>query len=263
MGRALARAGFLLAALAAGCAELHPADEGEADAGARAADDADGGVQPQSDAGASGDASVDERPPEQDAGPPPPEEIVTVLGAGNMVDTYVRLANPTFNYGVTTNFCADTTGDDRRILMRFDVSDVGAATVKKATLRLWTGTSVNDYSTQLYTAYEMLEAWSEGTQSAAAGVASWNQRSTNTAWKTAGAGLGSRDDAAIGSFTPAVIDSEYTVEIDPAVVNGWVADAASNFGIVILSAGADGACFYSSEHATVAKRPSLTVVWTE
>lgn len=264
MWRAIARGGFLLSALAAGCAELHPAEE-MPDAAA-AADPADeGSQQPQRDAAAS-----EEAPAPPDAGAvaapdaaPPPVEVVTVLGAGDMVDTYLRFSNPTFNYGASTNFCADTTGDDRRILLRFDLSAVGAATVTDATLRLWTGTSVNDYSTQLYTAYQMLETWSEGAQAATAGVASWNQARANTAWTTAGAGLGSRDDTALGSFTPAVIDTEYTVSIDPAVINGWVADPASNHGLVILSAGADGACFYSSEHANAGKRPSLTVVWTE
>jgi hypothetical protein len=66
----------------------------------------------------------------------------------------------------------------------------------------------------------------------------------------------------VGSFDPTAIDTEYVVPLDPAMVADWIADPASNHGVVIVAAGSDGGCFNSTELATAAKRPSLAVTWT-
>lgn len=195
---------------------------------------------------------------EADAGPN--DEQTRIFDAADFQDTYVRLNNPTFNYGGHTRMCADTTADDRRLLIKVNVSSLAAGVeVTGAELHLWTGTSTNDLSTQIYSAYPMLESWTEGALNAAAGTASWNQRSTNTAWTTAGAGTGSRAASAVGSFIPAAIDTEYTIDLDVDMVQGWVDDAGTNHGITIVSAGEDGGCFDTSEFTTASKRPSLVV----
>ena len=66
----------------------------------------------------------------------------------------------------------------------------------------------------------------------------------------------------MGSFVPTAIDTEYTVSLDPELIAGWLADGESNFGIIIVAAGADGACFASTEFPTAAKHPTLSVTWT-
>ena len=83
-----------------------------------------------------------------------------------------------------------------------------------------------------------------------------------TPWTVSGAGTGSRDDQVVGSFVPAAIDTEYTIPLDPALIAGWLADEESNFGIIIVAAGSDGACFDSTEFPTAAKHPTLSVTWT-
>lgn len=213
------------------------------------------------DAAPGGDAS-----PAADAAPPPDaaplETQTTVFSADDIADTFVRLINPTFNYGGRDRMCADTTSDDRRMLLRIDLSALPAgAQVVEATFHLWTGTSTNDLSTQTFSAYQMLEAWNEGTQDGAAGFANWNERKSGTAWTVAGAGVGSRDDVVMGSFVPAALDTEYLVSLQPELIQGWVDDPASNFGIVIVSAGADGGCFATAEFATASKHPSFVVTW--
>lgn len=209
----------------------------------------------------------DGAPGRPDAGGPLPDAApadtqTTVFGASDMVDNFLRLTKPTFNYGVSQRLCADTTTDDRRILLRIDVSSIPAgAEVVGANLHIWTGTSTNDLSPETFSIYRMLESWNEGSKDAAEGVASWNERKSGTAWTVAGAGNGSRDDVAVGSFVPAALDTEYIVPLDPALISGWVSDVDSNNGIQILAAGSNGACFASSEFATASRHPSLSVSW--
>jgi hypothetical protein len=226
----LASAGCL-ACLLAGCLDARPAG-GEPDAGLAA------------------DAAGD------------PNEQITVLGAGDTVDTYLRFIQPAWNFGAAPYLCADTSDDDRRILMRFDLAAVARPTVTSASLRLWTGPNVYDAAPRLYTAYEVLETWDEGGQDAVAGTASWNESRTGTSWSAAGAGAGARGEAVIGSFIPAALDTEYTVLLDPAVIDRWVSDPTTNHGIEIVAADTDAACFDSSEHPIEVKRPTLTVAWT-
>jgi hypothetical protein len=192
----------------------------------------------------------------------PPEMQTTVFAVPDITDTFVRLSDPTFNFGGRDRMCADTTTDDRRILFHIDVSALPPGTeVVEATMHLWTGTSTNDLSAQTFSFYPVLEAWDEGNQDGVAGAASWNERQAGTAWTVAGAGVGSRGEQVIGSFTPDALDTEYAVPLDPSVVGGWIANAASNFGLVVVAAGSDGGCFDTTENATAGKHPTLVVTW--
>lgn len=237
------RVGWLLTCCLVGCG----ADIGGED---RLADGA-----PRADSAPAADA----RSPNPDAAT---ETQTTVFAVPDVIDTFLRFSNPTFNYGAGERMCADTTTDDRRILLHIELSSLpGDAEVLAANLHLWTGTSTNDLSTETYSIYRMLESWSEGGETAAAGAASWNERTAGTAWTVSGAGTGSRDDEVIGSFVPAALDTEYIVPLDPTLVAGWAADASSNFGIIIVAAGSDGACFATTEFPTAAKHPTLSVTW--
>lgn len=212
------------------------------------------------------DASPDAAPRPDAAAPAdasPPGTETTVFAVPDVVDTYLRLSDPTFNYGGRDRMCADTTTDDRRILLRVDVSALPAgAAVLQAKLHIWTGTSDNDLSSQTYSLYQVLESWNEGNENGVAGAASWNERQGGTAWTVAGAGVGSRDDVAVGSFKPTALDTEYAVALQPDLVRGWIEDPASNDGIIIVAAGSDGACFATTENATAGKHPTLSVTWT-
>ena len=218
------------------------------------------------------DDSAGDDPPAADAatqtpdGSPPPDAAreveSTVFAVPDVVDTFVRLSDPTFNYGGSTRMCADTATDDRRILIRVDVSSLPAgAQIEEATLSLWTAALMNDLSNQTYSVYQVLEEWNEGALNAAAGTASWNERKAGVAWTVAGAGSGSRGDVVMGSFVPSALETEYDVALDPALVAGWVDDPASNFGLIIVSAGEDGACFSTTEAPEVGTHPILSVSW--
>jgi hypothetical protein len=219
-----------------------------------------------------GDEGTDARPATIDAAVAHPdaaapdaalaEPETTVFAVPDVTDTFVRLTQPTLNFGARDRMCADTTTDDRRILLRIDVSALPVGTqVVDATMHLWTGTSTNDLSTQTFSFYPLLEAWDEGNQDGVDGAASWNERKAGTAWTVAGAGVGSRSEAVAGSFTPTALDTEYAVALDPSVVSGWIEDAASNFGLVVVAAGQDGGCFDTTENAIAGKHPTLVVTW--
>ncbi len=239
------RAGWVLTWCLIGCGAEIGGDE---DTDARPAAAIDAGVD-LSDAAARADAAT-------------AEMQTSVFSVPDVVDTFVRLMEPTFNFGARDRMCADTTTDDRRILFHIDVSALPAGTqVVDATMHLWTGTSTNDLSTQTFSFYPLLEAWDEGNLDGVAGTASWNERKTGTAWTVTGAGVGSRGEQVAGSFTPAALDTEYAVALDPSVVSGWIEDAGSNFGLVLVAAGQDGGCFDSTENATAGKHPTLVVRW--
>lgn len=239
------RVGLLLTWCLVGCGAEIGGDDPSADA------------RPRADGSAETDDAGSSLP---DAARPEPQ--TTVFAVPDVIDTYLRLKDPTFNYGVAASMCADTTTDDRRMLLRIDVSSVpAAAEIVAANLHLWTGTSTNDLSTQTYSIYRMLESWNEGGQNAAAGAASWNERKSGTPWTVAGAGNGSRDDVVMGTFVPTAIDTEYIISLEPELIAGWLADGESNFGIVIVAAGSDGACFDTTEYPTAGKHPTLSVTW--
>jgi hypothetical protein len=201
-----------------------------------------------------------------DAATPPPDSPPgtqsTVFSADDIVDTYVRMSDPTLNYGASDRMCGDKT-DGRMMLLRIDVSAIPVgAHVVGSDLRLWTDLAPSDASTQTYSSYPMLESWDEGEEDAAAGAASWNERDSDAEWTASGLGIGSRGADVVGSFIPVAPDTEYLMALEPSLIQGWIDDSGSNFGLVIVATGEDGACFDSTELADAAKRPSLVVRWT-
>jgi hypothetical protein len=249
-GEHRARWVFAAGLLAIGACESFHANLPGGDAGAT-----DGG-DPTRDAAPSPDAA-----PPADAAPPGTQST-TVFSYDDIEDTFLRLSDPTFNYGGRERMCTDTTTDDRRMLLRIDVSALPAgAEVVAADLHLWTGTLASDPSVQTCSIYQMLESWDEGDEDTAVGTASWNERKSDTAWTVEGAGVGSRADQVMGSFVPAAFDTEYVIPVEPALIQDWIDDPAGNFGVAIISAGSDGGCFETTEYSVEAKRPSLSVTW--
>ena len=189
---------------------------------------------------------------------------VSELSSSVIVDTFVRRTEPTFNFGARDRTCADTATDDRIILLRVDVAEVpSGAAVVGASLRVRTGALAADLSTDTFSIYQVLEEWSEGDQDGVAGVASGNERTTGTAWTAEGVGAGSRGETVVGSFVPDAIDTAYEVDLDPALVQGWVDDPSSNHGVAILAGGMDGSCFATTESAIAGRRPSLVITWND
>ncbi|HUS65798.1 MAG TPA: DNRLRE domain-containing protein [Kofleriaceae bacterium] len=253
MSRGHATIRFVVApflAMLAGCALLNARD-GEA-----GADDVAGESDP--DGG-----QVVEPAPEHGLDAAGPSVQTILIGGDAVLDTYLRNDEPTYNYGAEERFCTDSGGDDRRALLRFDLAAVGAPTITEATLHIVTDGGDSGQSPDVHLVYQVLEPWYEGGNAGEVGVASWFEAQAGVSWTTDGAGPGSRADAPVGSYTPITSETRYDVAIDPALVNAWLLEPDSNHGLAIVNGGGDATCYYSAEQAEPARRPTLTLVWTD
>jgi hypothetical protein len=169
------------------------------------------------------------------------------------------LAGATFNYGAGIYISTDT--DPPKVsLLRFILPpELSSAKVLNAQVSIWTATG--DYfelSSGDVRVHALLESWEEGNQDGASGVANWTERLANVPWTSAGAGSGSRGPELL-AFMPGTQDKEYLLTLPTDLVQGWLANPASNHGIVLVctSPQGDGVVFHSSESPVTAKRPEL------
>ncbi|MBW2529477.1 MAG: DNRLRE domain-containing protein [Deltaproteobacteria bacterium] len=177
-------------------------------------------------------------------------------------DTQLMSSFRDFNYGASPTGWADDSPNERRVtLIRFDLTLFPAtAAVAAAALRVCTGDDPQ-YSSSVGTVelYRVLESWEEGTEGGSAGVANWDDREPDTAWTTPGAGPGSHHSVEVGSFQGAEVGTEYVVPLPTELVEGWLADPDSNYGLVATTASTDGTEIVLSEHVAADCRPELAI----
>ncbi|HEY3285450.1 MAG TPA: Ig-like domain-containing protein, partial [Armatimonadota bacterium] len=171
-------------------------------------------------------------------------------GAGSTSDGYrLLLLNST-----------GTGAYDSRALLRFDGLTLPAgAKVSSATLTLSYEHGIAGASVQ---GYYLRSAFATSPLSAT----NWVNRNTGTPWSAGGASGDGTDRIAGKSFCLTNFDSTEgqvkTVALDPAVVQGWVDNPASNQGVVLQNTAPDKiAWLYSSQHTVAGLRPRLTIVF--
>jgi hypothetical protein len=201
-----------------------------------------------------------------------PAPVTVTLGersgadiTGVTADTYTDLPAPTFNYGARGYAWSDGDIEATVFLLRFDVSALPTgATVQQVQLRLVTHSVSTASSINALGLYPMLEAWEEGTQNAAAGVANYNDRAANTPWTAPGAGPGSHDAMQLAGtvMPPIAVDTEYVVVLSASLVQGWVDAPANNHGLALLIdiAESDGSAWVTSE-GVEGKQPLLEITY--
>jgi len=110
-------------------------------------------------------------------------------------------------------------------LFQFDVSDVsGAYAIDSAMLRLFLGQRTNTSSVTI-APYQLLVAWDEN--------ATWNTRNGSALWALPGA-RSSSDRNLSPEATAVLTDNERWVDLAiPNMVATWVADDASNHGVLV------------------------------
>jgi hypothetical protein len=150
------------------------------------------------------------------------------------------------------------------VLFRFDLTALPVDTVvESATLQLFTSacSGCDAEPGTFVEVYRLLEDWVEGTSISAPGVANYTYRTATDLWTTPAAGPGSRDTVSLASFSPQMLDTEYTIPLPVNVVRAWVADPANNFGLELAIEGqlGDGVAFNSSENEFPEKRPLLVL----
>jgi len=142
-------------------------------------------------------------------------------------------------------------------LMKFDVSSI--PTTAKVTSAKLTVNVTNLTQAAGYQLYALLRGFSES-------QASWNLSSSSVKWAGGGArGTTDRSTASMGTLAPTK-NGQYTVTLNAAgiaAVQKWVQSPASNFGFAIdTSSNPDGVQFDSSNAATAANRPRLSIAYT-
>lgn len=190
-----------------------------------------------------------------DAAPDAPPDAMLQASTTDHVsvaDTHLCETAPTTNFDGQTSTLVDGPGNVCVVAMRFDLSTIPAgATVTAAVLDIWTDFDPGGASTQ----YALAQSWVES-------EATWDSRSSGTAWTTAGAGPPSRGATAVSTLPANAANTEYMANISLATVQGWVTLPATNFGIAFVTSDADGTRWSTHENATAAHRPVLRVTHT-
>ena len=170
-------------------------------------------------------------------------------------DASIKQANAATNFGVATLLQADGDdggGVDKSGLLRWSLSGIPAGSIVQSasiTLRTLDGT------THTYNVHQLLRSWTES-------QVTWQNAATGSPWATAGA-MGATDRGpVVGTVTGGVGNRTITLNsAGVAMVQSWV-DGGTNAGVVIAHAtNTNGIDFASSEDATLAYRPKLTITY--
>ncbi|HDQ26640.1 MAG TPA: DNRLRE domain-containing protein [bacterium] len=176
-------------------------------------------------------------------------------------DTCITPDSPAGNYGDCTSFIV---GAGYRGLLWFDLDGyvTGNITVKRADLTLYCYSKTAGDT--IVAAYKMLASWTEGNDcidTSTAGV-TWNTRNGTTSW-TAG---GPHDTAASSEAKTVAETGYFTIQLNPALVQGWIDAPDSNYGILLKSSNESPVSsyinMYTNEAGTPCNKPRLTLHYT-
>jgi len=179
-----------------------------------------------------------------------------VSGYTGTTDTYLDSTLSGTNYGASGTLQIITPlllGSTQQSLISFDLSSalipVGAI-VTSASVTFTASSAIAVLPS--VDMYKMLSSWSESTStwsSLGSGVSTDNSEASSTADASWGALLGLNGTATFSSASMA------------STVQSWINNPASNNGW-LLTAGITSVQFYSSEAATIAYRPQLSITYT-
>jgi hypothetical protein len=167
-------------------------------------------------------------------------------------DTRIRSKKPNANFGTHGLLAADGSPDDAALL-KWDLALIPiGSTVQAASITLY----VSDFTKHSYEVYELTQEWDEG-------AATWNSRLPGIGWDAAGAqGAADHAPAPIASATT-TSTGLLTIPISNLLVQSWVDDPDSNYGIIFqdYTSATDSLGFSSRENSTTGRRPKLSVTY--
>jgi hypothetical protein len=173
-------------------------------------------------------------------------------GYAGTLDTAISEAEPTRGFGTSDELEADgdeVEGKKLWALLRWDLSSIPiGAIVQSAVITLHIEGASQSPGYQLY---EVKAPWTEAD-------ATWRRP-----WRYPGLRPGvDRGTQPLGAVAPRK-KGEAAILLEPAVVQGWLRNPASNHGVVIANEQvSDGFKFKSREYKDAARRPKLTVTYT-
>lgn len=201
-------------------------------------------------------------------------------GPADGKDTHIySILGATYNYGVSATLIMSIITEPH-ILLEFDCSSIPAAakcSSSSVSLKQAYKTTAVAWTMYWYSLAAANAAWIEGTQNgtlALAGEPCWNALAANgaggvtTAW-AGGAGCkvsGTDYEAALlGSISGNRSDNngtEYAAALTPSRVQDWFGVTNRNYGITQSCSIGNWMTMASSDHATAAFRPMLTVIYS-
>ena len=180
------------------------------------------------------------------------------------VDTMMLTDTPDTNYGTSVNIKSGeetVTVNTIRSLVKFDLSPIPAvATITSCTLALVVNEDRSS-NTRVKHVYRQKRAWTEL-------GATWNKYDGTNNWQTAG-GFGANDceqtDIGATSFGSAdPIGTIHSFSLTASAIQEMVRGTFTNNGFLLKTdtESDDSYGYNSSDYATAADRPKLTVVYT-
>ncbi len=194
-----------------------------------------------------------------DAGTPP---VTTTLTFGERptddvtgvtTDTFIEADKPNTAFGDDVNVSVDA-DPEQHGLLRFDLSALPAgATIDSAVLEVNVN---NPVETGELLFYRLLEDWEEL-------EATWNNRRKGQRWTAPGAAPPMSAFPLSQASLAARDTGLYTVTLPPSLVQSWVDQPSSNFGVVMISTSPDGrgGVFDSRDSDNTTLRPQLTIIF--
>jgi hypothetical protein len=167
------------------------------------------------------------------------------------MDTFISSQAPTGSYW-KYGYLSVQSAPDTVTLIRFDVSALAptvTVTGGELSVEVWQ----NPVTAGSINVHQVLEPWIDS-------QTLWAERLTGVAWTTVGCGVGSHSATILGSFAP-VAKAEYKITLPATVIQGWVRDASTNFGLALVGDGASYVDFKAS-NVGVGKQPVLAVTYT-
>jgi len=214
-------------------------------------------------------------PPGNHAGKVLDPTLTLQPGATAGKDTTIVNDQPTLNYGASSLIASgedNSVASINRTLAQFDLSEVPPdVIVSLATFTVTEdGIDRND-NERIFRVYRMLQAWTEGTGDGAATAdgATWLTYNGTDNWNTAGAaGEGTDREAADTGNTNVpnnLIEGDpISFALTPSKVEDWLDGTLTNNGVLVKADTEEDEkhIMHSSDSATSAKRPKLTLEYT-
>lgn len=173
-------------------------------------------------------------------------------------DTWLEQARGSFNFGSSEDVSVANFATQREhSLLWFDLTSLTPGTQVTAAQVSVVRLDYGDETPGPIEVRLLSESWVEGTNSGSPGTgASWTTRDGSTAWTTGGG----TTSQLLGTVTPTA--TEVLLPLPASVVQAWVADPATNHGILVTSSSIGTHFHFESSASSVsggANRPELSV----
>ncbi len=189
---------------------------------------------------------------------------ITLQPGSSGIDTYISSGSQSTNFGNATVLPLGNlffiTNTKTRILIRFDLALPEGAIVTSATLTMTNVAGGTGISNTTITAYRVIRPWTESN-------ATWLKYNSTTNWSTAGGGSGT-DYTTANSVTTTIANSSSNLVFNnlATLVQDAVDSRDGRLSLLLVGDETAGSSHYanfaSSDNATSANRPKLTITWT-